>query len=94
MSSREPVSRDDRRSRRGALAIARAVLYWLAVITISLALVVGLVLLLESRDESEIEGEGRAGAALRGRPAFEDAIGYRGSARSSRANTTIRSAAL
>jgi cytochrome b subunit of formate dehydrogenase len=32
------------------------VLYWLAVLAISLALVVGLILWFESRDESEIEG--------------------------------------
>jgi cytochrome b subunit of formate dehydrogenase len=31
-------------------------LYWLAVVAISLALVVGLILFLESRDQSEIEG--------------------------------------
>ena len=74
MSSREPVSRDDRRGRRGALAIAGAVLYWLAVVAISLALVVGLVLLLESRDESEIEGEGRAGHSLPVRPTFENGL--------------------
>ena len=32
------------------------VLYWLAVLIISLALLVGLVLLLESRDDSDISG--------------------------------------
>jgi cytochrome b subunit of formate dehydrogenase len=31
------------------------VLYWLAVIAISLALVVGLILFLESRDQSSVE---------------------------------------
>ena len=36
-------------------------LYWLAVLAISLALLVGLILFFESRDESSIE-EGRAGA--------------------------------
>ena len=34
------------------------VLYWLAVLAISLALVVGLILWLESQDESEIQGSG------------------------------------
>jgi cytochrome b subunit of formate dehydrogenase len=34
------------------------VLYWLAVLAISLALVVGLILWFESRDESEIDGSG------------------------------------
>jgi hypothetical protein len=32
------------------------VLYWLAVVAVSLALVVGLILFLESRDQSSIEG--------------------------------------
>jgi hypothetical protein len=32
------------------------VLYWLAVVAISLALVVGLILFLESRDQSSVEG--------------------------------------
>ncbi|MEJ7657644.1 MAG: hypothetical protein WKF33_11505 [Thermoleophilaceae bacterium] len=68
------MSRDDRRSRRGALAIAGAVLYWLAVVAISVALVVGLVLLLESRDESEIEGQGRAGPSLPVRRTFENGL--------------------
>jgi cytochrome b subunit of formate dehydrogenase len=31
-------------------------LYWLAVVAISLALVVGLVLFFESRDQSSVEG--------------------------------------
>ena len=31
-------------------------LYWLAVIAVSLALVIGLILFLESRDQSSIEG--------------------------------------
>jgi hypothetical protein len=35
------------------------VLYWLAVIAVSLALVIGLILLLESRDQSSIEGAAR-----------------------------------
>ena len=32
------------------------ILYWLAVIAVSLALVIGLILFLESRDQSSIEG--------------------------------------
>ena len=40
------------------MRILLKVLYWLAVLAISLALVVGLVLWLESQDESEIEGSG------------------------------------
>ena len=34
------------------------VLYWLAVLAVSVALVFALILLLESRDESDIEGNG------------------------------------
>ena len=32
------------------------ILYWLAVVAISLALVIGLILFFESRDQSSIEG--------------------------------------
>jgi hypothetical protein len=32
------------------------VLYWIAVVAISLALVIGLILFFESRDESSLEG--------------------------------------
>jgi cytochrome b subunit of formate dehydrogenase len=35
------------------------ILYWLAVLAISLALVVGLILWFESRDQSQIEGSQR-----------------------------------
>jgi cytochrome b subunit of formate dehydrogenase len=38
------------------MRILLKVLYWLAVLAVSLALVVGLILWFESRDESEIEG--------------------------------------
>lgn len=41
-----------------SMRILLKVLYWFAVLAISLALVVGLVLWFESRDESEIEGSG------------------------------------
>lgn len=39
------------------------ILYWLAVVAISLALVVGLILFFESRDQSSVE-RSAAGAAL------------------------------
>jgi hypothetical protein len=39
----------------------RRILYWLAVIAISLALVVGLILWFESKDASNIQGAGRGG---------------------------------
>jgi cytochrome b subunit of formate dehydrogenase len=38
------------------MAILLKLLYWLAVVAISLALVVGLILFFESRDQSSIEG--------------------------------------
>lgn len=44
------------------MRILGKVLYWLAVLAISLALLVGLVLFFESRDESTLE-VGLAGAA-------------------------------
>ncbi len=53
-------------------------LYWLAVLVVSLALVVGLILLLESRDGGSIES--------RRTPAADG--------QTARANTTIRWAAL
>jgi hypothetical protein len=34
-------------------------LYWLAVLAVSMALVIGLILFFESRDQSSIEGAGR-----------------------------------
>jgi hypothetical protein len=37
------------------------ILYWLAVIAVSLALVIGLILFLESRDQSSIEGAAKQG---------------------------------
>jgi hypothetical protein len=36
-------------------------LYWLAVLAVSLALVVGLILWFESQDESSLEGSGPLG---------------------------------
>jgi hypothetical protein len=38
------------------MAMLLKLLYWLAVVAISLALVVGLILFFESRDQSSIEG--------------------------------------
>jgi cytochrome b subunit of formate dehydrogenase len=37
-------------------AVLAKLIYWLAVVAISLALVVGLILFLESRDPSSLEG--------------------------------------
>ena len=36
--------------------MVRTVVYWLAVLAVSLGLVLGLILLLESRDESTLQG--------------------------------------
>jgi hypothetical protein len=44
------------RYRASAPAMLLKVLYWLAVLAVSLALVIGLILFLESRDQSSIEG--------------------------------------
>ena len=46
-----------------ALRILRRVLYWLAVLAVSLVLVFLLIMLFESRDDSDIEGG--ANSALR-----------------------------
>jgi cytochrome b subunit of formate dehydrogenase len=40
------------------------VLYWVAVVAISLALVVGLILFLESRDQSSVESDAALPARL------------------------------
>ena len=40
----------------GGMRLLGNILYWLAVLVISLALLVGLVLFFESRDSSELEG--------------------------------------
>ena len=42
--------------------LALRVLYWLAVLAISLAILVGLIMLLESRDESSVNGRGPTSA--------------------------------
>lgn len=71
--------------------VLRRILYWLAVLVVSLALLVVLVLLLESRDDSSLESGSRATETAAG--------GYlrlsRGGPRpAKRAKTTIRWAAL
>jgi hypothetical protein len=45
----------------GSMRILLTVLYWLAVLAISLALVIGLILWFESQDESDIQGSGLPG---------------------------------
>ena len=93
MSSPERRVRTGRPRRSRAVRALGSLVYWLAVVIISLALVVGLVLLIESRDESEVEGRG--GASSSPTRIDDRAAQLRsGSARSSRPNTTIRWAAL
>jgi hypothetical protein len=40
------------------------ILYWLAVLAVSLALVIGLILWFESRDQSSVEGAGAGGRSV------------------------------
>ena len=40
--------------------ILLSVLYWVAVLVVSIAILVGLVLLIESRDQSSVEDRGSA----------------------------------
>ena len=47
---------EGRRERRSGKRILLAVIYWIAVLVVSLGILVGLILLLESRDNSQIEG--------------------------------------
>ena len=61
-------------------------LYWLAVVLVSVALVIALILLLESLDESSVEG-----ALLLSYPPVTV---VRSSLRTSLAKTTLRRAAL
>ena len=44
------------KTRVSIASVLKKVVYWLAVVAISLALVVGLIMWLESRDDSEVEG--------------------------------------
>ncbi len=67
------------------------IIYWLAVLAVSLALLVALVLFFESRDESSLESGSRMSEP--------EVAGYPRSSRAGprpakRANTTIRWAAL
>ena len=73
---------------KSPIAIVRKILYWLAVVIVSLALLVGLVIFFESRDDSSLEG--RTALPAQGGSAAADRDPYAGSARSSRANTTMR----
>lgn len=45
--------------------VALKILYWLAVLAISLALVIGLIRWFEAQDASEIEGSGRSALPVR-----------------------------
>ena len=45
--------------------IAMTVVYWLAVLALSVALLVALVLLIESRDKSSVKGDENASVELR-----------------------------
>ena len=40
------------------------VLYWVAVLVVSLAILIGLVLLIESRDQSSVEEDSAAGLVV------------------------------
>jgi len=57
---RESVRR--RPERRRGVEIALRVAYWLAVVIVSLILLVALILLLESRDDSSVDEGARAPA--------------------------------
>lgn len=46
----------------GSVAVLVKFVYWLAVLAISLALVVGLILFFEARDASEVEDSDREGS--------------------------------
>ena len=44
--------------------ILLSIIYWVAVLIVSIAILVALVLLIESRDQSSVEDEGSAGQVL------------------------------
>ena len=77
--------RSDRRPSAGGRRLLLGALYWLAVLLVSLALVTVLLLFLEARDASQLEGSGSAAVP---------ATRWGAVALTSRANTTIRCAAL
>jgi cytochrome b subunit of formate dehydrogenase len=54
-----------RRALDRTLDVIWKLLYWLAVLAISLLLVVGLILFLESRDQSSVERSHRTGSVTR-----------------------------
>jgi cytochrome b subunit of formate dehydrogenase len=54
-----------RRALDRTLDVIWKLLYWLAVLAISLLLVVGLILFLESRDQSSVERSDRTGSVTR-----------------------------
>lgn len=60
LASRRRLRRRGGESCKSPVAIALKVLYWLAVFAISLALLVGLVLFFESRDDSTLDEGARA----------------------------------
>jgi hypothetical protein len=68
----------ERPTRSRGATIALKVVYWLAVVVISIGILVGLILLLESRDESSLDETRGAGV-------------YLSSTDSSRANAISRS---
>ena len=68
------------------MKIVGRIIYWLAVVAISLALVIGLILFLESRDQSSVEVRRLRGLRL--------GLTREPSRRTCRANTITRSAAL
>ena len=74
--------------------LAVGVVYWAAVLAVSLALVVVLLLFFEARDASQLREGGSAPGALLDASAQVPRPSPGGLARSSRANTTIRWAAL
>jgi hypothetical protein len=62
------LEREDERARPATgtgTRIALKVLYWLAVLLISVAILVGLILLLESRDQSSLDESRAPTPALR-----------------------------
>jgi hypothetical protein len=61
----EDSSPPARPQRARGTRIALSILYWLAVLIVSLAILVGLILLLESRDNSEIQSGTIVTSALR-----------------------------
>lgn len=74
----------------GAVRLLWRVLYWLAVLAVSIVVLVALVLFLESRDRSEVDPD--AGSAERAALTLYSTRA--GDSSTSRAKTTMRWAAL